>query len=90
MFTKESRYKNTPTVVAKDAAGRDVTALKLRVLPDTQGQPLTVAGADQLDVIAERCYRDGAGFWHIADANTELDASQLLAPVGRVILVPER
>ncbi|TCO70113.1 hypothetical protein [Rhodovulum euryhalinum] len=90
MFTKDSRYAKTPTVTVKDAAGRDVTAVKLRSLPDTAGQPLTVTAADQLDVIADRCFRDGARFWHIADANTELEANDLLVPVGRVIAVPER
>lgn len=90
MFTKDSRYANTPTVTDKDAAGRDVTAVRLRTLPDAPGQPLTVTGADQLDVIAERCYSDGARFWHIADANSELEATDLLVPVGRVIQVPER
>ena len=90
MFTKDSRYATTPTVTVKDAAGREVQAVKLRPLPDTQGQPLTVTGSDQLDVIAERCYRDGARFWHIADANTELEAVDLLTPAGRVIKVPER
>lgn len=90
MFSKDSRYASTPSVTVKDAAGREVTALKIRQLPATQGQPLSVTGADQLDVIAERCYRDGARFWHILDANTELEASRLLVPVGRSIKVPER
>jgi hypothetical protein len=90
MFTKDSRYADTPTVTVKDAAGRDVAAVKLRRLPDTVGRPLTVNGSDQLDVIADRCFRDGTRFWHIADANTELEANELLDPVGRVIDVPER
>lgn len=90
MFTKDSRYANTPTVTVTDAAGRPVSAVKLRSLPETPGRPLTVAGADRLDLIAERCYRDGARFWRIADANSEIEAAELLAPVGRVIQVPER
>ena len=90
MFTKDSRYATTPTVIVRDAAGREVTALKLRKLSDSPGQLLSVNGSDQLDVIAERCYRDGARFWHIADANTEIEAADLLIPVGRRISVPER
>jgi hypothetical protein len=90
MFTKDSRYFTTPTVTVTDGAGREVTAVKLRTLPETTGLPLTVRESDQLDVVADRCYRDGARFWHIADANTELEASDLLSPVGRVIIVPER
>jgi hypothetical protein len=89
MFTRDSRYHTTPTVVVT-SGGREVAAVKLRALPGTAGAPLTVAGADRLDVIAERSYRDGTRFWHIADANTELDAADLLTPVGRVVLVPER
>ena len=89
MFTKDSRYANTPTVPALDA-GREVTVVKLRVLGEPRAAPLTVQGADQLDVISERCYRDGARFWHIADANTELDARDIMTPVGRMVEVPER
>lgn len=89
MFTKDSRYAQTPIVTAT-VGGREVAAVGLRRLPETTGAPLTVQGGDRLDVIAERLYRDGARFWHIADANTELDARDLTAPVGRTIDVPER
>jgi len=89
MFTKNSRYANTPTVNVS-RGDTEVTALKLRKLPDTTGAPVTVSGADQLDVIADRCFQDGTQYWHVADANTELDAHDILQPVGRTILVPER
>ena len=89
MFTKDSRYAETPTVTVKDGE-REITAVKLRKLGDPLSAPLTVAGADRLDVISERCYRDGARFWHIADANSELDARDILTPVGRAVAVPER
>ena len=89
MFTKDSRYAETPTVPAKDGE-REVTAVKLRGLGEPRSAPLTVQGADQLDVIAERCYRAGEWYWHVADANSELDARDILIPVGRTIEVPER
>jgi hypothetical protein len=88
MFDKTSRYKNVPTVVAKDAQGREVMAVKLRPLPATPGEDLEVMASDQLDVIAERCYRDPTRFWHIADANSELEAEALLYLAGRLINVP--
>jgi hypothetical protein len=89
LFAKNSRYAATPTVTATDGESRQVTAVRLRRLADTPGRPLEVAAPNQLDVIADLTYRDPTRFWHIADANTELDARNLLLPVGRTILVPE-
>lgn len=89
MFDKGSRYAAVPTVQTHDAEGREVTAVTLRRLPETVGLPVTVQAADQLDVIAARLYRDPTRFWHIADANAELDARDLLLPVGRQLIVPE-
>ena len=44
----------------------------------------------QLDVESERRYKDGARYWHIADANTELEANKLVERSGRTIAVPEK
>jgi len=41
-------------------------------------------------VMADRLYRDGTRGWHIADANSELEANALVSRDGRVIVVPER
>jgi hypothetical protein len=90
MFDKTSRYAGTPTVTVLDAEEREVTAVTLRRLPETTGLPVTVQAADRLDVIAARLYRDPTRFWHIADANAELDARDLLLPVGCSLVVPER
>ena len=90
MFTSNSRYAKTPTVTTTDGEGREVTAVRLRRLPEPGGREVTVAAADQLDVIAEQRYRDPTRSWHIADANAELDARDLLIPVGRPLRVPER
>lgn len=89
MFTKNSRYYGLDSVTAKDPNGRQMRAVKLRRLPDTSGQPLTVHDGDRLDVISERLYLDGTRYWHIADANTELEANELVRQAGRDILVPE-
>lgn len=90
MFTKDSRYAKTPTVAATDAMGREVTAVKLRRLPETDGADVCVGQGDRLDVIAHRVYRDGARFWRVMDANDELDSRDLLQPVGRRYKLPER
>ena len=90
MFRSNSRYFNTPTVTAIGADGHEVTAVALRVLPRTQGKPTVVKSGDQLDVMAQDRFGDGTRFWHIADANCELEANTLVIRDGRVIDVPER
>jgi hypothetical protein len=90
MFLKSSRYYGIETVQATDRSGRAVTAVKLRQLPPTAGAPVIVRESDQLDVIAERRYREATRFWHVADANTELEANELVRTPNRTILVPER
>jgi hypothetical protein len=90
VFLKSSRYYGLPTVAATGADGREATAVRLRVLPATQGQPRAVRGGDQLDMMAHELSGDGTRFWHIADANSELEANSLVARHGRVIAVPER
>jgi len=97
MFTKDSRYADTPTCYADtptsqalDIEGREITAVQLRRLPQTGGGEIIVTAADQLDVIAEQCYANPTWFWHVADANSELEARDLLQPVGRTMIVPER
>ncbi|MND08690.1 hypothetical protein D3C83_314850 [compost metagenome] len=42
------------------------------------GNLIEVKGTDRLDLMAHRKYQDGTKFWHIADANTELEASRLV------------
>lgn len=90
MFAESSRYFQLRTVDAKAADGRDVRAVVLRRLPYVAGRPAIVKGNDRLDVMAERAFKDAALFWHIADANTELDARELVAETGREILVPDK
>ena len=48
---------------------------------------------DRLDLLAQARYGDDTRFWHIADANTALDARKLTAHTGddalaHVIAVP--
>jgi len=95
VFLENSRYFDVKTVEAEDSTGRKVTAVKLRRLPFAAGTPTAPAGNDRLDVMAQRKYTDGTKFWHIADANTELEANNLVKPraqdkEARVISVPEQ
>lgn len=85
---KSSRYYGLPTVQVETRQGRTVTALTLRLLPPTEGEPYTAQDNDRLDLIANRSYQDATRFWHIADANTELEAGRLIEP-GREIVVPK-
>lgn len=89
MFLKNSRYSGLPTVTAKDRSGADIAAVKLRPLPVVSGDEVSVKSHDQLDVISEQRYADATRYWHIADANSELEAASLLQPAGRPITVPK-
>ena len=90
MFLKNSRYYGLPIVAAKDRNDRDVTAVKLRRLPETAGDDYAVTSSDRVDIIADAHYSDATRYWHIADANSELEAEELTQQVGRVIEVPPR
>ena len=89
MFLKNSRYYGLPTVTARDRGGDQVVAVKLRRLPEVPGDPFTVQGHDRLDVICELQYGDATRYWRIADANTELEAGELVHAAGRIIAVPK-
>jgi len=78
-----------------DASGHTVKAVKLRRLPYVAGTSTMIKGTDRLDVMAQNNYGDGTKFWHIADANTELQANDLLKQLAqsneaRSIIVPEK
>ena len=100
MFKDSSRYARQKTVEVELPNGRRVTAVTLRRIPPTDGAPIEVKTNDRLDVMALRKYKDSTRFWHVADANTELLANDLvrrepldnpLAPEpARTILVPEK
>lgn len=99
MFGSNSRYANLPIAEVETREGRKVSVVKLRRLPFTSGNLAEVKGTDRLDIMAHRKYKDGTKFWHIADANTELEANELVEqarsenPIATVetkfIIVPE-
>ena len=89
MFLASSRYYGLPTAEVTTRDGRTVRVVKVRRLPPTERVPLEVSENDRLDILAQRRYDDPTRFWHIADANTELDARILVRVPGRFIYVPE-
>lgn len=78
MFDSNSRYSKCPVVEVETAKGEKVNAVKLRRLPYVPGNLMEVKGTDRLDIMAYRNYADGTKFWHIADANTDLEANGLV------------
>jgi hypothetical protein len=94
VFIESSRYFQLKIVDAK-SGDREVKAVTLRRLPFVGGTPTIIKSNDRLDVIAQRRYTDATRFWHIADANTELEANDLTKPkpndpTTRTILVPDK
>jgi hypothetical protein len=100
VFNDSSRYAKQKTVEVQLENGRTANAVTLRRIPPTDGVITEVKGGDRLDVIALRKYKNSTKFWHVADANTELQANDLVkseppenalvSPVVRTILVPEK
>jgi len=88
-FLPNSRYAKLPTVEVKIDGERTTTIVKMRRPPRIEGSPMTIAAHDRLDVIAQERYGNATEYWHIADANTELVATDLVE-TGRVIEVPEK
>jgi len=89
MFLDNSRYSQQPTVEVTTHEGRTMLALKLRKLLSPGGLPHTVQEHDRIDILAQQNYDDGTKFWHIADANTELQANDLVAEPGATLKLPE-
>ena len=90
MFSKRSRYFEVEQVAVTNGRGEVVTAVKLRPPVSPAARPARVTQGDRLDVICDRRYGDGTRYWHVADANSELEAAALTAEPARTIQVPER
>lgn len=87
-FVPSSRYARTDLVNARTADGRTVAVVKLRTLGEPSASPYSVDAQDRVDTLAQRHYGDATRFWHIADANSELEA-RALVQTGRTINLPE-
>jgi hypothetical protein len=89
MFLSNSRYASTPTEQTTTPDGRTVTSVVLRHPAPASGDGYTVKDNDRLDLIANERLSDDTAFWRVADANTALQAKDLVASAGDVILVPK-
>jgi nucleoid-associated protein YgaU len=90
LFLDSSRYRDVRKTQAVTKDGRVVNVVALRRLPQVESEPAVVRGGDRLDLMAESLYDDGTRFWRIADANSELQANDLVKLAGREIEVPKR
>ena len=88
MFLPNSRYFKVATVETTTSTGETVTALKLRRLLQVAGEPVMVQSGDRLDLIAHARSGDATQFWHVADANSALDARTLVDTPGETLDVP--
>ena len=88
-FLPSSRYAKLATVDVPAPNGRVATIVKLRRLPATEGELTVIRPHDRLDVIAHETYNDSTEFWHIADANSELDAAELAVPHNTIRIPPK-
>lgn len=90
MFLANSRYAKVATVETATSTGETVTALQLRRLTPADGEPYAVQSSDRLDLIAQARYGDATQFWHVADANSALDARTLVQTPGDTLAVPQK
>ena len=84
MFAKSSRYAGIKHVEAFGSNGRKVRAVFLRRILLIEGELTYSKGNDRLDTISADKYGDPTLFWHIADANTELEANNLITKTGKI------
>lgn len=90
MFAKGSRYETVLDAVWTDPAGREIVYKRLRVIPSPGPavQGYLVSRGDRLDLIAFRFYRDPEQFWRICDGNTAMRPDDLVAELGRRLVIP--
>ena len=90
MFARGSRYETVAEAVYVDPAGREIVYKRLRLIPPpgvaVQGH--LVARGDRLDLIAFRFYRDPEQFWRLCDGNTAMRPDDLVAELGRRLIIP--
>ncbi|MFT3692973.1 MAG: hypothetical protein QM831_07520 [Kofleriaceae bacterium] len=83
-FLPSSRYAKLATVDVPAPNGKVATIVKLRRLPATDGDLTVIQAHDRIDVLSHERYGDSSEFWHIADANTELDQAELCVPTNTI------
>lgn len=89
MFSKISRYRKLPDIVAIDAKGRELKSKDVRLSPEVTGTFLhTVEEVDRLDHLSFKFYKQPRKWWRICDANPEFMSPQAL--LGKEPMVTHR
>ena len=88
MFVQGSRYETVPEDVLTTPDGA-VRYKLTRFVPPTSATLVHVVAQDErLDQLAFLAYREPERFWRIADANLAMWPPDLVARVGRALLIP--
>ena len=91
MFDPTSRYYHLETATYLTSAGKEITYIRRRLLPQGEGQPLlievTVSEGDRLDLIAYHNMGAPEAFWRICDANNAMNPFDLLREPGTTLRV---
>lgn len=89
MFSKISRYRKLPDVVAIDNQGRRLVSKGLRLLSEVSGIFFhTVESGDRLDHLAYKYYKQSRKWWQVCDANPEFLSP--LAVLGKESIITTR
>jgi len=89
VFFKGSRYEKVKNAQITAASGRVIIYKRIRFIPETPAiQQHALLQGERLDLIAQQYYRDPLLFWRICDANKAMLPDELVAEVGRRILIP--
>jgi hypothetical protein len=88
MFVQGSRYETVPESVLATPKG-NVRYKLVRFIPPTPAALTHVVTQDErLDLLAFLAYREPDRFWRICDANRAMWPPDLVAEVGRALLIP--
>ena len=91
LFPPTSRYHGLGTRSLQTSAGREITYLARRFIPDPSRFDVlrehAVVQGERLDSLANQYLGDPEQFWRIADANYEMNPHNLTATAGRRIRI---
>ena len=89
MFFRGSRYEGVAEAELPTANGRVVRYKRIRFVPDISGtMSYVVAADDRPDLIAHKAFNDSEQFWRLCDANRAMHPHELVAEIGRRLLIP--
>lgn len=90
-FPPESRYAQTPLATLEDAAGRRITYLRRRIVPQVDRfaavREHAVEQGDRLDRLAQTYLGQAELYWRICDANGTIRPAGLTDTIGRRVRI---